>query len=472
MQANPRIVFCTTCKGRTQHLAETLPRNLADNHTLDCKFVLLDYGDPGPLRKYLWDNHRPSMRTGRLVVYHYLGASSSDPKASLSNMAPVDIPFHMAHAKNMAARCAMREGADILVTLDADNFTGTGFARWIADNFKDGALLCPDFQSIHAMPHGPDRPARGYAGRLAIRAQDFVKAGGYDEMFDTWRGEDMDLLFRLKRMGLAERHIDNRFLNAVRHGPDVRFAEYPHAQQYEVDSEYEIRSLAGRTETVVNHGRIGVGTVYRNFEIAPSDLPPLPTRVFGIGMHRTATTSLDHAFRALGFDSWHWGTGNEARLIWEEMNAAGRSAMAEKFYALCDLPIPLLYRKLDRAYPGSKFILTIRNEQAWIKSLKWLWSDANPDRWTWEAFPFSHRIHTALYGQRDFDADVMLARFRRHNAEVLEYFKDRPNDLLAMDMDRGHGWPELCGFLGCAIPGEPYPVRNHRPEDGVTGRSR
>ena len=460
MQSNPQIVFCTTCKGRTQHLEQTLPKNIADNADYpNCKFVVLDYGDPGPLRKYLWANYRADMRSGRLVAYHYLG-SCSDPKAALSNIAPVDVPFHMAHAKNMGHRCGILEGADILVTLDADNFTGPGFARWIADNLKYGSFLCPDFPLIHGMPHGPDRPARGYAGRLALRAQDFIKAGGYDEMFDTWRGEDMDLLYRLGRMGYEERHIDNRFLHAVRHGSDVRFAEYPHAQQYEVDSEYEIRSLAERSETVVNLGRFGAGTVYRNFEIAPIDLAPLPTRIFGIGLHRTATTSLDHAFRALGFDSWHWGTGNEARMIWEEMTAAGHSKTLERWYALCDLPIPMLYRKLDAAYPGSQFILTLRNEAAWIESVSWLWSDRNPDRWTWERWPVSHKLHAALYGGTDFDAQVMLARFRRHNAEVREYFRDRPNDLLVMDMDLGHGWPELCGFLGCPIPSEPYPMRN------------
>jgi hypothetical protein len=462
LQNNPRVVFCTTCKGRTQHVVQTLPKNLADNP--DARFVLLDYCDPGPLRNYLWANHRADIGSGRLTLYSYFGAL--DPalaETTLGNrVAPPDIPFHMAHAKNMAARCAIREGADVLVTLDADNFAGPDFAQYVAANLGERSVLCPDFSLINAMPHGPDRPARGYAGRLAIRAQDFIKLGGYDNEFDTWRGEDFDLLFRLDRSGYSRRSIDNRFLNAVRHNAAVRFAEYPHAVQYEIDSAYEIRSIAEREGTVRNSGSIGVGTVYRNFDPVPVSLPPIPTRVFGIGMHRTATTSLHHAFETLGFDSWHWRTGNDARLIWEEMNSglgSGRSATLEKWYALCDLPIPLLYRKLDAAYPGSKFILTLRNEQAWLNSVKWLWSDRNPDRWTWDAFPVSDKLHTALYGRRDFNADVMLARYRRHNAEVREYFKGR-GDLLVMDMDQGHGWPELCGFLGCTIPAQPYPSSN------------
>ena len=40
MNANPMIVFCTTCKGRAQHLEQTLPQNLADNaHYEHCKEV-------------------------------------------------------------------------------------------------------------------------------------------------------------------------------------------------------------------------------------------------------------------------------------------------------------------------------------------------------------------------------------------------------------------------------------------------
>ena len=455
------IVFCTTCKGRAQHVELTLPKNFADNADYaDCRFVVLDYCDSGPLRRYLWSNHRAEMRSGRLVVYSYLGVES-DPVPVLSNRnPPANIPFHMAHAKNMAHRCGIREGADVLVTLDADNFTGPGLARYIAGELQPGGFLCPNFPLIHGMPHGPDRPARGYAGRLALRAHDWVKVGGYDEVYDTWRGEDMDLLYRLRRMGYAEGHFDNRFLNAVRHGSDLRFREYPHAEQYETP--YYLDVIGARTDTVCNDGNIGVGTVFRNFDSTPIDLPKIPARIFGIGLHRTATTSLHRAFEILGFDSFHFRTGNEARMIWEETSAAGRSDTLEKWYALSDLPIPLLYRKLDKAYPGSKFILTVRNEEAWLKSVGRLWSaDYNPQRWTWDVWPFSHKIHRALYGREDFDTHTFLARYRRHNTEVREYFRDRPDDLLVMDVDAGLNWEPLCRFLGTTAPSTPYPNESH-----------
>ena len=89
-------------------------------------------------------------------------------------------------------------------------------------------------------------------------------------------------------------------------------------------------------------------------------------------MQKTGTTSLHAALEILGFDSFHWGRG-EAPRIWNEMNSFGRSNTLEQWYALSDNPIRVIYQKLDRAYPGSKFILTVRDEQDWLKSVERLW---------------------------------------------------------------------------------------------------
>jgi len=445
---DPKIVFCTTCKGRLQYLEKTLPANIKSNKDYpNCQFVILAYGDKS-VRDYLLESHKDLIASGRVVGYGHRA----------------DAAFHMAHAKNLAARCGILEKADILVTLDADNFTGEGFARWIAEQFKaytpdNRFVCCPNFKHIHSMPHGPERPARGYAGRLAIRAQDFIKAGGYDEIYDTWRGEDMDMLYRLQRMGYKLDFFDNKFLDAIRHNSAIRFKEYPDAKQYETDQYLEV--IAARTQTVVNFGKFGVGEVFRNFARG-IHLHRVPTRIFGIGLHRTATTSLHKAFEILGYDSFHFRSGNEARMIWEEMNIWGRSTTLERWYALSDLPIPLLYKKLDVAYPGSKFILTVRKEHKWLESVKRLWSpECNPLRYTWDQFPISHRLHKALYGRQDFDPKVFLSKYKQHNAEVIEYFKNRPHDLLIMDMDADDGWPRLCRFLDAPVPNSPYPNEQH-----------
>jgi hypothetical protein len=428
----PTIVFCTTCKGRVQHLEQTLPRNLADQEGYrNCKFVVLDYGSQDGLLDYLKTNHSEAIRLGRVVVY------------SVNQTGP----FHMAHAKNMAHRCGILEGADILVNLDADNFTEHGFAHYLSS-----ILAKPNTFAWAKMI--PSVLPRGISGRIAVSRHAFLNAGGYDEKYDTHGPDDKDFNERLRRLGYTGVEIDPGFLRAVNHNDRMRFREYPHAANAGEDT-FHLQSTA----TIANFGNVGCGTVYKNFDFShPIHLSPIPTRIFGIGMHKTATTSLHQALTILGFDSAHWKSAKWAKAIWNQMRNEGRSPVLEKHYALCDLPIPLLYKELDCAYPGSKFILTVRDPTKWLHSVKNHWDpELNRFRGQWDRDGFTHKIHQAVYGRREFDERVFLNRYRQHNMGALEYFKDRPEDLLVMDMDRDAEWYKLCIFLRQPVPGQAYP---------------
>ena len=426
------VVFCTTCKGRLPHLEQTLPRNMADNP--NAKFVVLDYGDPNGLANYMRTRQQAALESGRLSFYQY----------------PTQALFHMTHAKNMAHRIGMLEGASVLCNLDADNYAGPGFAEYIADQFKS-----KEEPFLWARMIQGRRP-RGISGRIATSVHAFKNVGGYDEKYATYSPDDEDFKARLSRIGYKGVEIDGAYLNAIRHGDKLRFREYRHAA---CSSEDELEALRKSDNTVVNYGRLGTGTVFKNFSPEPIPLVPLPTRIFGIGMHKTATTSLHVALQKLGHSSAHWVHPQWAKAVWDQMQTQGRSPALEQYYCILDLPINILYAQLDQAYPGSKFILTTRNEEAWLNSVRNHWSyESNPYRSWWDVSPFTQRIHRELYGRTDFNAEVFLARYRRHNAEVREYFKDRPGDLLVMNMSKGAGWKELCGFLNCKAPSAPYPI--------------
>jgi hypothetical protein len=429
------IVFCVTCKNRAQHLKQTLPQNLA--HNPRSRFVVLDYNTQDDLIEYLAAYHQADINDGRLVVYTHFDE-------------PV---FRMAHAKNMAHRCGILEGGDILVNVDADNMTGPGMESWIAENIAPGAFLFGN------MVKG--QMTRGISGRIAVSDRAFLKVGGYDEeKFNGWGSDDKDFVIRLKMAGYEGVAIADRHLLAIPHNDKIRFKEYPHLANKD-DSFFAVnKGTVGRA--VVNDGAFGCGVVYRNFDLDhPIRLGPLPTRIFGIGMHKTGTTSLHHAFEMLGYDSWHWSSAHAAKAIWQEMNSKGVSPTVDRYQALCDLPIPMLYRQLDAAYPGSKFILTIRREEEWLQSVRRHF-DPRFNKWQpgWDSDPFTHRVHSLLYGRRDFDTHAMRDRFRRHNAEVIDYFADRPHDLFVMNMDKGGHWDGLCRFLGLPVPEEAYPRMN------------
>jgi Sulfotransferase domain len=365
----------------------------------------------------------------------------------------------MAHAKNMAHRAAILEGADILVNLDADNFTcdmnvvgpGPSFAQWITDN-----LTNPNLYGYCIAKSVIGRARQGLAGRIAVHRNVFLKVGGYDERWSHWAPEDEDFKSRINRMGGEGILIPNEHLYVIHHKDGLRFKEYPHAKPTPESEALAIREIRESTSIIANYGHFGEGTVYRNFSDDPIHLGPLPTRIFGIGMHKTGTTSLYTALKIMGYDSAHWVGPWWARDVWREMQEQGRSVTLEKSYAMCDLPFTFLFRELDKAYPGSKFILTLRDEDRWVESVRNHWA-LNSNRYAWDQDCFSHKCHTLLYGQRHFDAEVMLNRYRQHNAEVREYFEDRPADLLEMNMDENAGWKELCRFLGQEEPEIPYP---------------
>lgn len=432
-----RVVFCVTCKNRTDHLKQVLPHNLAGNPR--SKFVILNYNTDDDLIEWLTTSHKAEMDEGRLVLYTYRDA----PK------------FRIAHAKNMAHRCGILEGGEVLVNLDADNYAGYGFEDFAVREFK----AVPDIYMWAGMIKGV--LPRGISGRIVLTKHAFLKVGGYDESkFEHWGSDDKDLNLRLKKLGCHPLQIPYSYLHCIHHNDKMRFREYPEAALK--PTEYFEVLEKSVTSTIVNNGVFGCGTVYRNLDWdLPIELAPMPTRIFGIGMPKTATTSLHHALGVLGFDSWHWSSAHAAKAIWQEMNTTGRSSTLERWYALSDTPIPLLYPRLDQAYPGSKFIFTWRDEESWLASIERHFDPAY-NKWAagWDQDPWTHRAHRLLFGRQDFNAEVMLSRYRAHNFGVLDYFANRPDDLLEMSIDANDKWERLSDFLGRPVPDIPYPIAN------------
>ena len=171
-------------------------------------------------------------------------------------------------------------------------------------------------------------------------------------------------------------------------------------------------------------------------------------KVFGIGFHKTATTSLANALYVLGYNvTGYFGAHDPdiSKHVYEQAYV-----LADRFDAAQDFPWPLLYKELDQQYPGSKFILTIRQDEKWVNSVLKHFKDKYIPAHEW-----IYGVRTA-YGNEE----TYLKRYRAHNREVQEYFVDRPNDLLVMDITAGDGWDKLCPFLGLEIPPFEFPLLN------------
>lgn len=173
------------------------------------------------------------------------------------------------------------------------------------------------------------------------------------------------------------------------------------------------------------------------------------TKVFCIGFQKTGTTSLGRALEILGYRvCGPVGVTNpdisRKALEWAE-------ARVSQYDAFQDNPWPLLYKELDHRYPGSKFILTTRHPRSWIRSVKKYFGpyEAAAEVWIYGG------VGTPIKNQKRF-----LRRYKDHNQAVRDYFKDRPNDLLVVDLSKGHVWEKICGFLDCEVPNVPFPMSN------------
>lgn len=236
----PAVSLCTGMKDRLPHLQKTVLENLENNRDYPYfELVLLNNNCPNPdtenwVRRELSEH----IASGRVSYYHY---SDTDT-------------YKFAHAKNLAYRLAK---GDILCNVDADNFTGPGFAAYIAAHLQDG----------HSFVTGP-RDGRGLAGRMAIRREHYELSGGYDERIVDWEGDDFEFTSRLERLGLKRRTIHReRFLRSIRHDDSLRTRYSAIKDKWasaEANTQYRLNIQSSATINP-NGTTGGRGRVRRNF---------------------------------------------------------------------------------------------------------------------------------------------------------------------------------------------------------------
>lgn len=185
-------------------------------------------------------------------------------------------------------------------------------------------------------------------------------------------------------------------------------------------------------------------------------------KIFCIGLHKTGTVSLEAALQKLGFRTRHgWVKHSDMikkaihdgkkPLEYLNMDIGFNDPGAD--YAYLDLyAVRDHFVWMDKHYPGSKFILTVREENQWVESVK-RQIKKRPDS------PFFHQYY--------FQNELQWRNFKRmHENTVMEYFIHRPNDMLIINIPQGDGFAKLCDFLNMDMSGLPneFPHKNKSPK--------
>lgn len=181
-------------------------------------------------------------------------------------------------------------------------------------------------------------------------------------------------------------------------------------------------------------------------------------KIFCIGMDKTGTTSLHKALNILGLKSVHniCDKGDIKEIIINN-NKYDRMLLfgIEEYDAYSDWShrsTSHLFKEFDRQYPGSKFILTTRDLEDWMISRE-KHVRRTPDlKELQKKYDYSHYWN--------MDKEAWRKEWLDLHEDALSYFKDRPEDLLVINICAGEGWEKLCPFLGVRIPKQPFPKEN------------
>ena len=167
-------------------------------------------------------------------------------------------------------------------------------------------------------------------------------------------------------------------------------------------------------------------------------------KIFSLGLTKTGTTSLHHALTTLKIKSTH--SMDHARAIDKSIREGklGLSTIPNIQAVTGGTVWHQHLQILDQQYPGSKFILPVRNINDWLISIK---------------------RHTIKHNQsakiaRLFDPDQLRQQYHDHVSKVKKYFEQRPQDLLILNVTGGEGYEKLCPFLGIPIRRGKFPHKN------------
>jgi hypothetical protein len=189
-------------------------------------------------------------------------------------------------------------------------------------------------------------------------------------------------------------------------------------------------------------------------------------KIFGIGLSRTGTTSLHLAFLRMGIPALHYPF--ELSQHW--MRGSFNRNFHLDYDAYTDIPTSKYFRELHACHPNAKFILTTRDEDLWINSVKKYWQSKSSST----ASTLQRDIlRLAVYGCMNFDEKRFREVYRSHNSLVDEHFAKYPNSLLRLDITSGQGWGELAVFLNLPIVKDaPFPHLKAPTLGGLTAVNR
>lgn len=198
------------------------------------------------------------------------------------------------------------------------------------------------------------------------------------------------------------------------------------------------------------------------------------SKIFSIGFNKTGTTTLEGVLQLYGY-SMPIQAEQELQLTGQTFagNYEPLRNFVARYDAFQDLPFAQanVYVVCDALFPNSKFILTERDPEIWFNSmcnfhkkvfgLDSLENLTEQDVYHRFKYLFDGYVHISKRhfltmvqnGQPTtrwdllYNKDYYISRYLQRNEEIKIYFRDRPKDLLVLDITQTPDTTTICNFL-------------------------
>jgi glycosyltransferase involved in cell wall biosynthesis len=375
----------------------------------------------------------------------------------VDNGSPVDVPLPARvyrYPENRGVSVGWNTGirlssAPVVAVLNSDCRVEPGWDEALLDAATDGRRIAFPYTD-HCDGRGFTRPDQGgTAGWCFVLTKSlYDEIGPFDEWFSPAFCEDTDYWHRAWQLGIdlspvpAARVVHARRTSGLPGSDQLLQAHrYKYGWKHGVDPDrappyYHREVVDYRSKPKWMRVRSG---------------PDRP-RVFCIGLNKTGTSSFHAAMEIFGLTSLHWGGPKINRAVREALDG-GRpllSGLDPRFDAFSDVGLlSTHFDLLDRQYPGSRFVLTVRPVQKWIDSRR-----RHVER----------NIARRALGDYDgtfltVDEELWREQWERQVGRARRHFEGR-RDFLEADLTAGGGWRPLCELLDVPEPTDPFPWAN------------
>jgi hypothetical protein len=199
-------------------------------------------------------------------------------------------------------------------------------------------------------------------------------------------------------------------------------------------------------------------------------------KIFCIGRNKTGTTSLKKAFEDIGFIVGDQRTAERLLREYVAGNFAPIIDYCKTAQVFQDFPFSKAetYKHVDEAFPGSKFILSVRDSaEQWYESATKFQSklfgkgklptaeDLKNATYIWKGWMWENKMASSKVPEDDlYNKEILMSEYEEHNRNVMEYFKDRQDDLIVINLSEKDAYNRLMDFLGIDSPYDDFPWEN------------